>query len=33
MKYASANLDVMLVCENRNAEPDGPADRQNLLEL
>jgi hypothetical protein len=33
MKYASANLDVMLVCENPNDESDGPADRQNLIEL
>jgi hypothetical protein len=33
MKYASANLDVMLVCENLNDESDEPADRQNLIEL
>ena len=33
MKYASANLDVMLVCENPGNESDGPSDRQNLIEL
>jgi len=33
MKYASANLDVILVCENPNDESDAAADRQNLIEL
>ncbi len=33
MKYASANLDVMLVCENPGNESDGPADRQTQIEL
>ncbi len=33
MKYASANLDVMLVCENPNDESDAAADRQTLTEL
>lgn len=33
MKYASANLDVKLICESRNDEADGKADSQNLTEL
>jgi hypothetical protein len=33
MKYASANLDVMLVCESPGNESDGSADRQKLTEL
>lgn len=33
MKYASTNLDVMLVCENRNDESDRTAHPGNLTEL
>lgn len=33
MKYASANLDVILICESPGNESDGPADPQNLVEL
>jgi hypothetical protein len=33
MKYASTSLDVMLVCESRNDESDGAADRPNLIDL
>ncbi len=33
MKYASANLDVMLICENRNDESHETTDQKNLIDL